>query len=63
MAKIVFITTDDGKFITTEDDTFFILDVLFYPIFIALSESVEFGVSLSETTEYNIALSEIGGGE
>ena len=50
----IFLTAEDGKFITTEDGTFIILDGYFYPIFMALSNSFEFGIIQLNSFEYNI---------
>ena len=64
MAEKIFLITESGEFLTTEDGSFIILDeILGYPLSIILSESVEYNISLSESTEYNISLSESGGGE
>lgn len=59
---VTFLTSETGKFFTTEDGTFIILDIISYPLLLILTESVEFGISLSKSTECNIALSETGGG-
>lgn len=50
----IFLTTEDGKFITTEDGALIILDGYFYPIFMALSSSFEFGIIQLNSFEYNI---------
>lgn len=57
-----FITTEADEFLITESGAFLILDIVSYPLLLALTESVEFGISLSKSTECNIALSETGGG-